>query len=286
MTRILKAKYLMVVLALAMLLSACGNLESGVNEPTAVGDTSGPSATDELTEEARVTICHATGSETNPYEEIEVNQNALQGHEQHEGDLIPAPAGGCPTEVEGPSDTPVPPTPACTPGDNTILAWLEDDRRFDEFVIALADAGVATLLDSDGTYTIFAPLDNAWDLLNVDDLNAWRNNDPLWDSLVTFHIVEQVLFGDDLDDTDTVTAMNGETLSVSAATGEIVLNGTAEVSEADNEACNGVVHVIDQVLLPSIARGDDNDNSNTNENDNGNTNDNDNGNENGNDNDN
>ncbi|MGA0804737.1 MAG: hypothetical protein ACO3QU_07645 [Ilumatobacteraceae bacterium] len=43
----------------------------------------------------RITICHATGSETNPYVEITVDANSLSGHGDHPGDIIPAPAGGC-----------------------------------------------------------------------------------------------------------------------------------------------------------------------------------------------
>jgi hypothetical protein len=53
----------------------------------------------------KLTICHATGSATNPYTEITVDFNGLRGHSTHTGDLIPAPAGGCPS---------VTPTPAIT----------------------------------------------------------------------------------------------------------------------------------------------------------------------------
>jgi organic hydroperoxide reductase OsmC/OhrA len=45
----------------------------------------------------KITICHATGSKTNPYVEITVSVNGLNGHVNHPNDLIPAPAGGCPT---------------------------------------------------------------------------------------------------------------------------------------------------------------------------------------------
>jgi hypothetical protein len=45
----------------------------------------------------KITICHATGSKKNPYTEITVSVNGLNGHEQHEGDIIPMPASGCPT---------------------------------------------------------------------------------------------------------------------------------------------------------------------------------------------
>src|SRR5206468_1896234 len=44
----------------------------------------------------KITICHATGSESNPYTEITISENALKGHDGHQGDIVPAPAGGCP----------------------------------------------------------------------------------------------------------------------------------------------------------------------------------------------
>lgn len=44
----------------------------------------------------KITICHATGSSTNPYTEITIDSNGLSGHENHQNDVIPAPAGGCP----------------------------------------------------------------------------------------------------------------------------------------------------------------------------------------------
>jgi hypothetical protein len=45
----------------------------------------------------KITICHATGSQNNPYVEITVSVNGLNGHSKHSGDILPAPAGGCPT---------------------------------------------------------------------------------------------------------------------------------------------------------------------------------------------
>ena len=45
----------------------------------------------------KITICHATGSEKNSYNEITVSVNGLNGHDKHDGDIIPVPAGGCPT---------------------------------------------------------------------------------------------------------------------------------------------------------------------------------------------
>jgi len=63
-----------------------------------LGTPSSPEATSpEATSDGKITICHAAGSQTNPYTEITVSVNGLDGHDKHEGDIIPAPEGGCPT---------------------------------------------------------------------------------------------------------------------------------------------------------------------------------------------
>jgi hypothetical protein len=49
--------------------------------------------------DGKIAICHATSSESNPYNEISVSVNGLNGHAKHEGDLIPAPEGGCPATL-------------------------------------------------------------------------------------------------------------------------------------------------------------------------------------------
>ncbi len=112
---------------LALTLAACAAAGVSANVCHATGDTANPYAeitidSAELVDEHRVhsndifpvpvggcpenlvvidngeiTICHATSSETNPYNEVTVNANGLNGHGKHEGDIIPVPEGGCPT---------------------------------------------------------------------------------------------------------------------------------------------------------------------------------------------
>jgi hypothetical protein len=54
--------------------------------------------------DGKITICHATGTETDPYNEITVSVNGLNGHDKHAGDIIPAPVGGCPASLAVVSD--------------------------------------------------------------------------------------------------------------------------------------------------------------------------------------
>ena len=94
---------------LSLLLSACGPIDNSNgnankeknkdkdNDKDKNGGNDGAGKAD------KVTICHRTGSAKNPYVEISVSANATtDGHGTHEGDLIPAPEGGCPATVQGP----------------------------------------------------------------------------------------------------------------------------------------------------------------------------------------
>jgi hypothetical protein len=64
--------------------------------------------------EENVLICHRTASDANPYNLIPVNPNGYDGHDQHPGDLIPAPGGTCPSQPPTPTPTPTP-TETVTP---------------------------------------------------------------------------------------------------------------------------------------------------------------------------
>jgi len=62
-----------------------------------ISEAEGCPASAVVVNDGRITICHATSSKNNPYVEITVSVNGLNGHDKHNGDIIPAPAGGCPT---------------------------------------------------------------------------------------------------------------------------------------------------------------------------------------------
>lgn len=262
-------------------------------EATQEGDLEGLGGPDDV---GQVTICHSTGSDTNPYEEIRLSLDAIEAHRAHEGDLIPAPDEGCPTELVEPTaeatQEGTEEAVTCEDGDTIadILNAYEDEddddveAEFEEFSKMLEDAPeVLELLDEEGEYTVFAPIDDAFE---GDDGNDF-DGDALRE-LALYHIVDGALNAEDLRDMTSVTAMNGKEITISAEGDEIVLNGEARIVIEEIEACNGVIHAIDRALLPEDDDSDDNDNDdNGNDNadndndDNGNSNDNaDNGNDN------
>lgn len=72
-----------------------------------------------------VTLCHATHSQTHPYDTITVdNQGQLNGHIHHDGDIIPAPASGCPTPSLSPTLIPTPSDTECEGGDAYSIAQV------------------------------------------------------------------------------------------------------------------------------------------------------------------
>jgi len=93
-----------------LVLSACGPIDNGSGNPKGnngddkdKGNGNGNENDNNKGNSAspnKITICHKTGSDKNPYVEITVSKDATaDGHASHEGDLIPAPKGGCPTEA-------------------------------------------------------------------------------------------------------------------------------------------------------------------------------------------
>jgi Tol biopolymer transport system component len=95
-----------------------GNHKDDIIPAPSGGCPKGPEKTPEPTKPGKITLCHATGSATNPYVEITVDDNATKdGHGNHKDDIIPAPAGGCPSGSTPTStpETPVTNTPEVTP---------------------------------------------------------------------------------------------------------------------------------------------------------------------------
>ena len=102
---------IVVITVLSLLLSACGPVDksngNSNKDKTKDKDNDNSDDNDQGGNADKITICHKTGSAKNPYVEITVSVNATtDGHGMHEGDLIPAPEGGCPDTVITDADVP------------------------------------------------------------------------------------------------------------------------------------------------------------------------------------
>ena len=122
---------------------------------------------------------------------------------------------------------------------------------FTTLVAAVEAAGLVDTLKGEGPFTVFAPTDEAFAALpegTVESLLLPENKDQLV-AILTYHVVPaKVMSADIAGKTATATTVNGGDLAIDATDGVKV--NTANVVTADIEASNGVIHVIDAVILP------------------------------------
>jgi len=135
---------------------------------------------------------------------------------------------------------------------------------FETLAAALTAADLVDTLKSDGPFTVFAPTDEAFAALGtaVDDLLLPENKDQLI-KVLTYHVVaaDPAIYSTDLEDGALVETVAGPPIAVDLSGSAPMIND-AEVSTADVEASNGVIHIINKVLLPpenivAIASGND-----------------------------
>ncbi|MCA0906475.1 MULTISPECIES: fasciclin domain-containing protein [Ruegeria] len=122
---------------------------------------------------------------------------------------------------------------------------------FNTLVAAVQAAGLVDTLKGDGPFTVFAPTDEAFAALpegTVETLLKPENKDQLV-AILTYHVVPaKVMSGDIAGKRAKVLTVQGDRLSVNAKNGVKV--NDAKVVQADIEASNGVIHVVDAVILP------------------------------------
>ncbi|MEQ9021822.1 MAG: fasciclin domain-containing protein [Pseudomonadales bacterium] len=123
---------------------------------------------------------------------------------------------------------------------------------FNTLVAAIQAAGLVDVLKGEGPFTVFAPTDAAFAALpegTVENLLKPENKDQLI-AVLTYHVVPgKIMSADIVGKTAEVDTVQGSKLSVDATSGVKVDN--ANVISADIETSNGVIHVIDQVVLPN-----------------------------------
>jgi uncharacterized surface protein with fasciclin (FAS1) repeats len=138
--------------------------------------------------------------------------------------------------------------PAAAPGD--VVEVAIGAGSFKTLVAAIQAADLVGALQADGPFTVFAPTDAAFAALpagTLDDLLKPENKDKL-KAILLYHVVSGKVMSSDLKGTVNADTLQGGKLKIVAAEG-VTVNG-ATVVTADVAASNGVIHVIDAVLLP------------------------------------
>ena len=119
-------------------------------------------------------------------------------------------------------------------------------------VAALTKADLVSTLQGDGPFTVFAPTDQAFTDAGI-DLDSFSTDEEIATlaDILTYHVVAGSVLSTDLEDKTTTTAVNGDSLAFAVDADGVMVND-ANVVSADVLASNGVVHVIDKVLMPPI----------------------------------
>mgnify|MGYP000704370702 FL=1 len=119
--------------------------------------------------------------------------------------------------------------------------------NFKTLAVALKAADLVNTLKGKGPYTVFAPTDEAFAKIPKADLDALLANKEKLSAVLTYHVVPGKVMAKDVKAGDVAT-VNGKTIKITTANGVVV--NTSKVTATDIDASNGVIHVIDSVLMP------------------------------------
>ncbi len=132
-----------------------------------------------------------------------------------------------------------------------IVDTAVETGQFKTLAAALGAAGLVDTLKGTGPFTVFAPTDAAFAKLpagTVEDLLKPENKEKLT-AILTYHVVSGSVLAADVMKVKEAATVNGSMVKVNADGGSVMIND-ATVTTADIAASNGVIHVIDTVLLP------------------------------------
>ncbi|MBD2257018.1 fasciclin domain-containing protein [Pseudanabaena sp. FACHB-2040] len=133
--------------------------------------------------------------------------------------------------------------------ETTIVDVASSSGEFEILVAAVEAAGLVEVLSGEGPFTVFAPTDAAFEALPEGALEAllMPENQALLAQILTYHVVPGTVTSGDLVEGDVATVEGSD---VTVSLGDSVMVNDATVVMPDIEASNGVIHVIDKVIIP------------------------------------
>jgi transforming growth factor-beta-induced protein len=151
--------------------------------------------------------------------------------------------------LAGCDDDPSPVQPQTDPDPLNIVETAEAAGSFSTLLTALDVAGLDSVLEGPGPFTVFAPTDAAFAEIPQDVLSDLLADTDLLTSVLTYHVVSGLVPAATVVGLSSATTVNGKSVEIEVVNGSVFLDGV-EVVTTDIEASNGVIHVIDGVLTP------------------------------------
>ncbi|KAL7563122.1 hypothetical protein ACA910_012305 [Epithemia clementina (nom. ined.)] len=152
-----------------------------------------------------------------------------------------------------------PPSPTHNGHSKNIVEVVCETSGFTKLCAAIQAAGLESELSASGPFTIFAPTDEAFDNLPPGVLEALSGDTAALTNILLFHAVEGKVYSSDLQCTELVPMANGKNSRTVCRDDKIYQKGDGnadnampEIIDTDIPACNGVVHVVNQVMLPPM----------------------------------
>jgi uncharacterized surface protein with fasciclin (FAS1) repeats len=138
---------------------------------------------------------------------------------------------------------------AYSPARQNIVETAVQAGTFNTLVTAVKEAGLVDALSGDGPLTVFAPTDEAFAKLGEDTIKAVLADKELLTKILTYHVVSGRVTSGDVVKLQTAPTLQGQDVRISTM-GGVRINDSMVVT-ADIETTNGIIHVIDAVLLPA-----------------------------------
>ena len=132
---------------------------------------------------------------------------------------------------------------------STIVDVAVKAGNFKTLVAAVQAAGLVETLSSTGPFTVFAPTDEAFAKLPAGTVEALLKDREKLAAILTYHVVAGKVTADKVVGLKSATTVNGKAVGIKVSGGKVMV-GSANVVATDIMASNGVIHVIDTVLLP------------------------------------
>lgn len=133
-----------------------------------------------------------------------------------------------------------------------IVDTAVEAGSFNTLVAAVKAAELVDTLKGEGPFTVFAPTDDAFAKLpegTLDELLKPENKEKL-QAILTYHVVAGKVMAADVVGLKSATTVQGADIAIEVKDSEVILNGASKVIKTDIETSNGVIHVIDAVILP------------------------------------
>ena len=147
-----------------------------------------------------------------------------------------------------------PAAPAAKPV--TIVQTAKDAGQFNTLCELLTAAGLVDTLNSTGPFTVFAPTDAAFAKLPAETVAALKKDPKALAAILTYHVVVGKKDAAEVVKMKEIMTVEGQPIMITIVDGKVMLNKSATVVKTDIGASNGVIHVIDTVIMPPAKKAD------------------------------